>query len=109
VRESPWTQTSPGCWDAHVTDLAERLGSEVYSLDIAEGTFRFGGSRSIVWDCPRCERRLRLTSHWNHTEPCGGGFFCLCIGWQAECACGALVRIATEALGDPRRPGSAWE
>jgi hypothetical protein len=83
---SVWVETPPGRWDAD----AQALGVD-YCLVAGEGVFRRGTAWSLVWDCPRCERRVHLASLWDHTDPCGDG--CLCVGWQGRCACGVLVRI----------------
>lgn len=88
---SAWTETKPGCWDAE----AEQLGVD-YWLMGGEGTVRQGTAWSLVWDCPPCERRVRLASLWDHTEPCGDG--CLCVGRRGQCRCGALVRISLWGL-----------
>jgi hypothetical protein len=70
---------------------AEALGVE-YRLTAGEGVFRRGTAWSLVWDCPRCERRVRLAASWSHTEPCSEA--CVCLGWSGPCECGAALVIA---------------
>jgi hypothetical protein len=83
---TPWKEPSP----RHFVADAHELGV-VYALVGGEGVFRRGTGWSLIWDCPQCERRVRLASHWTHSEPCDDG--CICDGWYGVCACGASIAI----------------
>ena len=82
-----WVETSPGRWQASAESL-----SVDYRLTAGEGVFRRGTAWSLVWDCPRCERRVRLAAKWSHTTPCSDS--CLCDGWTGLCECGADLWIS---------------
>jgi len=82
-----WREVSTRRWLAS----AVALGVD-YCLEAGEGVFRRGTAWSLVWDCPHCERRVRLEAYWEHTTPCGER--CLCREWSGECACSAHLTIA---------------
>jgi len=50
-----WREVSTRRWLAS----AVALGVD-YCLEAGEGAFRRGTAWSLVWDCPHCERRVRL-------------------------------------------------
>ena len=100
VPRSAWTEFPPGRWYAD----AEGLGVE-YCLVAGEDVFRRGTAWWLVWDCPACERRVRLAAQWNHCVPCGEA--CFCEGWSGICACGDQVTIYTVPALKPTPGGLA--
>ena len=89
--EHGWRETAPGKWLA----WQSALDSREYRLKPSAG-FREWASRSVLWDCPRCEQRVLLLSYlWDFADD-----LTVLVGWRGACRCGADVTIALEGIPD---------
>ncbi len=89
--EHGWREIASGRWLA----WHGALEPGEYRLQPRAG-FREWATRSVLWDCPHCERRVLLHGTWLDFPDDGY----ILVGWRGECQCGADVSIALNGIPD---------